>query len=264
MTDAGDDLRASAADEEGQEQSPTFATAIEDLLSDVRRHGSDRAIYVMLRDSGFRADYWDLLAEQLVRYGFRVLLGWLRTGKIVHKCVTQGHGSPNLPAWLMSDDREAQEIRQELVWETLANGLVIFRGNLESGRWDPDAGRSLATYFVAACVYAFPNVLRRWRNGEARWEKAKEALFREAAFLVEPRFHPFSVVDAAVTLESLVADEDEQDANVIRLLVDGFTQVEIAHVLGMNDGAVHRVVRRWRSRTKARLVEGETSSESSS
>lgn len=264
MTDAGDDLRSRAGDHELPEQGPTFAAAIEDLLSEARRHSSDRALYLMLKETGFRTDYWKLLAEHLVRYGYRVLLGWLRTGKIIQKCRTDGHGSPQLPAWLMSDDREAQEIRQELVWETLANGLVIFRGKLEAGQWDPDAGRSLATYFVAACVYAFPNVLRRWRNGEANWEKAKEALFREGAFLVEPRFHPFGVVDAMITLESLVADEEEQDANVIRLYVDGFKQVEIAHVLGMSDGVVHRVIRRWRSRTRSRLVEGETGNGSSS
>ena len=264
MTEIGDDLHSGAGDQDGQEPSPTFAAAIEDMLSDARRHGSDRAIYLMLRECGFCASYWDLLAEQLARYGFRILLGWLRTGKIVQKCVTQGHGSPRLPSWLMSDEREAQEVRQELVWETLANGLVIFRGNLEAGRWDPEAGRSLATYFVGACVYAFPNVLRRWRNGDAKWEKSREVLFREGAFLVEPRFHPFSVIDAIVTLESFVTDEHERDANVIRLVFDGFKRVEIAHVLGMSVSDVNRVVRRWRSRTKAKLVEGGTASEASS
>lgn len=263
MTDAGDNRRPGAGDEDGQEQEPSFAGAIDDLMSEVRRHSGDRGLYELLRASGFRAEYWDLLAEEFVRYGYRVLLAWLATGKIIRKCVMQGHGAPYVPPWVMTDDPEAREVRQELVGETLANGLVIFRGNLEAGRWDPNAGRSLTTYFVAACLYAFPNVLRRWRNGEAKWEKATEVMLREGAFLIEPHYHPVSVVDATVMLESLVADEDERDAQVIRLHFYGYQKTEIAHVLGMSESAVYRVIRRWRARARPRL-EGETSNGSSS
>lgn len=258
MTDAGDDLRSRAGDQDGWEQRQTYAAVIKDFPSDARRHSSDRAAYEMLRDSGFNPAYWDLLAERLVSYGFRVLLGWLTTGKIIQKCLTQGHGSPYVPTWLMSDDLEAREIRQELVWETLANGLVIFRSNLEAGRWDPNAGRSLATYFVAGCVYAFPNVLRQWRNSEVRWEQATKAMLQDGTLPVEPHVYPFDIIDTLATLESLVSDESKRNANVIRLYFHGCKITEIGRILGLSESATRRIIRQWQSRARSILAEGDT------
>ena len=261
MRDAEGQLSSGADDDAANGRTDDLASAVEGLVADIEQHSGDRLLYARLRDSGFQHEYWDPFAEWLVRYGCRVILGWLRTGKITRKCVDQGHGALNLPGWLMSDDREACEVRQELVYETVAHGLVIFRQNLMNGRWDPDAGRSLAAYFVGACLYAFPNVLRRWRNDEIHWLKARSEWLQHGESLVDPAIHPLGVVDAMLTLEALIKDEEQQVVVIVRLNYWGFNSVEIAHILGLTGGVVRGIMRRWRQRVQSRLLEGEGASD---
>ena len=261
MRDTEGQLSSGDDDDDANGRLDDLAEEVEDLVADIRQHSVDRLVYIQLRNSDFCADYWDPLAERLVHYGCRVMLGWLCTGKITRKCQDQGHGAPQVPEWLMSATPEARDVRQELVGETVAHGLVIFRKKLIDDQWDPDAGRSLAAYFIGACLYAFPNVVRRWRNGEFRWRKAQSEWLQRGGAVVEPVIHPLGVVDAMLTLESLLKDEEQRVVSAVRLSYIGFNNVEIAHMLGLTDGAVRGIIRRWRQRVQLRLSKGEGASD---
>ena len=53
--------------------------------------------------------------------------------------------------------------------ETTAKALVFFRDQVLLGkRWNVNAGATVTTYFVGACLLAFPNVFRRWQGEQRR------------------------------------------------------------------------------------------------
>ena len=57
--------------------------------------------------------------------------------------------------------------------ETTAKALVFFRDQVLLGkRWNVNAGATVTTYFVGACLLAFPNVFRRWQGEQRRLSRA--------------------------------------------------------------------------------------------
>jgi hypothetical protein len=252
------DARGSLGSGAGDHQVPTvihdFVDLVQDLLADVRSHATDREIYRTLHETQFHRDYWNRFAWHLAPYGTRVLEGLVSTGKIIRSCHAHGHGVGHVPEWLRSNAQEARDVRKELAGETVAYGLINFRRDLEADRWKPDGGRSLASYFIGACLFAFPNVLRNWRNGETKWSKAQDVLFQDGMFLLQPELNPTSAIDAIVTLEAMLAAEEDPVADIIRLNFDGFTNSEIAHILGLTVRAVRHTIRQCQSRARSRFL----------
>lgn len=227
-----------------------------DPLEEVERRLADEEIYHVVRAAGFRGSLWRQLAEELARYGCGVLEAWLVSGVIGGKVTAEGHGGLALPWRLRDLGAEAADTRAELAGETVAEALVLFRQKLSDGQWDPAGGRSLASYFMGACLYCFPNVLRRWQRGEDRWANAWRTMSAEAPSR-ETTVHPGHDVDAMIMLDELLTGSGHREDAMVRLSVDGFTSVEIAHVLGSTPGAVRGVLKRWRTKAQLRLVNEE-------
>jgi DNA-directed RNA polymerase specialized sigma24 family protein len=176
------------------------------------------------------------------------------SGMIGNKAMTEGHGGVALPWELRGSSREAAETRKELAGETAAAALVLFRQKLIDGEWNPAGGRSLTSYFMGACLYAFPNVLRRWKRCEDRWKNAQVRM-RSEIVSRETTVHPDRDVDAMILLDTLLSSSDNREATIVRLSADRFTSAEIAHVLGSTPGAVRAVLKRWRTKAQLRLAD---------
>jgi hypothetical protein len=66
------------------------------------------------------------------------------------------------------------EERFDLALENVAEALRFFRNRvLHAGRWSFDGGATVTTFFVGACLPAFPNVFRRWRVAELKWNRPR-------------------------------------------------------------------------------------------
>lgn len=124
-----------------------------DAPEDDDRLQADARLCAVLSAEGWDGPLWEHFAEELARYGCAVLSSWLRTGLIVKECRRHGRPVGALPTGWTAEDR------WEIVLETVAKALEGFRVSLLEGRWSPEAGASLRTYFASSCVRAFPNVL---------------------------------------------------------------------------------------------------------
>lgn len=230
---------------EGEDEGVTETEPVEVDPQPDSRLQRDAELVEVLSQEGFRGPLWEYYAEELARYGCAVLKAWLRTGLIAKRCREHGRPVGVLPADWSPDDR------WEIVLETVAKALEVFRMSLLQGKWSATAGASLRTYFIGGCVRAFPNVLRAWSREQDRWHRADEALRVDADSADRlDQSTPLEAVDMRDVLESMLADSPERTRAMMRLSFDGYTVSEIADVLGLEAHVVSAALHR--SRAKAR------------
>jgi hypothetical protein len=127
----------------------------------LERLAADRELVARLARQGFRGPEWDRFADVLARYGYQVIRVWILTMKVFPQLRARGLAGGLHPP----DDgrRWGSEEADELALETVATAIVKFRQNvLLPGRWTPERGASLKTFFVGQCLIRFANVYRRW------------------------------------------------------------------------------------------------------
>lgn len=97
--------------------------------------------------AGFRGPGWDRYAWELARYGYAVMMAWLRSGEMFSQCKAKGCnlGSPPLE-WTIDD-------RAGLANETVALAVNSFKQALIEGKWTHDRGATLKTYFIGRVVH---------------------------------------------------------------------------------------------------------------
>jgi hypothetical protein len=184
---------------------------------------ADVALRDRLQTDGCAGRLWERTAVVLARYGWSVMSAWLSTGLIAQKCREKGRGV-DLPEDWSTEDRE------DLVAESVAQGIEMFRQALLADRWKPERGASLRTYFLGGCVLAFPNVLRRWRGERRRHQEAAAATAQELA-ASRLAADPVDIVDAMDALRSLTSDEGQRDQAMRFLCFHRYTPAEIADLL---------------------------------
>src|SRR5208282_5018142 len=132
------DLAAAAEEDEAVRRAAEY----------LERRQADAEIRDILAVAEFRGPFWDEFAEGLIRYGYAVIGAWVRTGQIFARCSLAGVGvGENRFEWTSED-------QDDLIQETLIEGLLGFRRALSEGRWTVHGGASLKTYFIGACRLA--------------------------------------------------------------------------------------------------------------
>ena len=129
------------------------------------RLAGDRELAAALRSSGFRGRNYDLFANEIAKYGWAVIRGWIYKGQIRGEVKRKGFGAldPEPRPGAMIEDAES------LADETVVRALIAFRDKvLIPGRWDPAKGASLRTFFVGQCLFQFSHVYKRWLREEIR------------------------------------------------------------------------------------------------
>ncbi|MGX1913529.1 hypothetical protein ACWIID_32520 [Streptomyces phaeochromogenes] len=227
------------------------------LQENLDRRMADQQMVRLLSESDFAGTHYHRFEEALARYGISVLRGWLFSGYVFKLAASRGFD-------LKPDERELEELardsdlREELAMMTVARALPVFRRRalVEAG-WQPDGGASIATYFMGACAYEFPNEYRRHRVQQKRWHRgqATQEITTEDRFVVQGVTE--EVLGNLRVLQRLRDIDDPRTQATVALTVDGYTQEEIQQLLDAKSiRAIEGLLYRWRTKAKRREEEG--------
>ncbi|MGW5703879.1 RNA polymerase sigma factor [Amycolatopsis japonica] len=124
----------------------------------LERRRYDQQLYAALSAEGFDGHGWRRFADELARYGHAVLVAWQRTGAIFAQCQLKGRPLGAVPATWTEQDRI------DLASDVVVSAINLFRQKAKAGQgWTFSGGASLRTYFIGACVLAYPTIYRAWK-----------------------------------------------------------------------------------------------------
>lgn len=215
-------------------------------------HQADAELVARLAAQGFTGPDHERLVDQLARYGLAVIGPWVKPGYILQRCATRrirGLPTPIPVSW-------APDVLEDLVQDTVALAVIDFERNaLRGGRWRPDGGAALSTYFIGTCLFAFAQVYRRRHDG---WRRELSAQAAMRLFVGGDGVVP-DIADAVVehdTVTSLLAatTPDPKLRLIVFLHYAGYRAAEIAAVL--DDGTSGRAVEGMLYRYRRQLRRG--------
>ena len=221
---------------------------------------ADRELFAELKSDGFIGVRYEIFCNELAAYGRPVMRRWLITGEIYRRCAERGRpvkGWEDLRELL----REDTDAREQLAHDAVAAGLQHFhRYALSDGRWDPEGGASLRSYFVGAIILVFKDTHARWAREYQH--RQREVLGGTGADI--DAWLP--LVEVGVGLEEDVAGEDivtyflstleETNRRIVELRIEGHGPAEIASRLAMPADSVRaRLYRLRRTLRRSELWE---------
>lgn len=219
------------------------------------RLAGDARVVDALRADGFNGSRYRKFAGQLMAYGWPIMLSWNSTAEIFRQTSLIGRPVPGreiIHDWDRDD-------RSEVATDTVLAGLELFRTHaLENGRWTPEGGATLTTYYVGACVRAFRPVYIRW----SREHMTRQAM--QAIPLGHDEADPLDGIpdQRAADPYHAAALQDEID-RILPLLTDvqvrigigwraaGCTQGEAAAMANLTEKALERRLSRVRVKLRA-------------
>ena len=209
----------------------------------LERRQADLELRNDLALAGFRGPGWDRYAWELARYGYAVMMAWLKTGEMFSQCKAKGCslGSPPLE-WAMDD-------RAGLATETVALAVNSFRQQaLIEGKWTHHGGATLKTYFIGACVFAFPNLYRKWVSDRAALQHLA-SLEHDTVDRSSPPQDPGDMVVTRLYIrEGFNNIPDDRTKRAVLLQEMGYTYTEIGEILRISSRAVDGLIRRQHER----------------
>jgi RNA polymerase sigma factor (sigma-70 family) len=221
------------------------------------RLAGDRDLASALHATGFHGRNYDVFANEIAKYGWAVICGWIYKGQIRGEVKRKGFGAlePEPRPGAMVDDAEG------LADETVVLALTAFRDKvLIPGKWDPSKGASLRTFFVGQCLMQFSNVYKRWRREELRSYVEPQAPPATPDWANEFEESPSMPLSPDVSEQAHIKDElrrafgritDERVRSAFYLSVmHGFTHAQIGEKLGMNAKAVESAIARARQQVR--------------
>jgi DNA-directed RNA polymerase specialized sigma24 family protein len=240
-------------------QEPSGPTADEQVLEaevsvdNAALLDADRKLRDALAAEGFTGRAYAQFEEEIVRYGYQVMIAWLRSGFIFIACSESGLKIP-------SGNIRPSEI-EDLAQDTVANALYAFtKRGLKEGGWQPERGASLKAYFRRALLLQFANI----------WRKNLRTA-PELRFAVPLETVPLTLSMSTPGPEDMVINRDEARSELAKvrnyrtqaalaLAADGYEQEEIADIRGVTARAVEGYRRRHRA-YRAALAREEGSNE---
>lgn len=220
------------------------------------RLAGDRDLASALHDVGFQGRNYDLFANEIAKYGWAVIRGWIYKGQIRGEVKRKGFGAlePEPRPGTMVEDAEG------LADETVVLALTAFRDKvLIPGMWDPAKGASLRTFFVGQCLMQFSNVYKRWRREELRSYAEPQAPatsdwadeFEESPStpLAPDASHQAHIKDELRRAFGKITDERVRSAFYLSVM-HGFTHAQIGEKLGMTAKAVESAIARARQQVR--------------
>jgi hypothetical protein len=202
-------------------------------------HEADCATVERVRLADFRGPACEGLIADLYRYAWPVMLDAIRTGSIGAIPTPLPHR--NIPSDECQLLHDSSEEREDLALASIARALPRFIKALRSGQWDPAKGRSLKSYFIGACVFAFWHEYELWSSQRRRHLRAVLRLAQEpaAAGLLLDRVEDGEEYRQAAELLLAKAGKKSPDLEVIlRCLLSGMTPSEVASELGYSERAL--------------------------
>ena len=229
----------------------------EDATTRAQLPGRDAALVAFLRRSGFEGSHYRQFIAELMTYGWRTLSHWSASGHIFRRTARMGRPVPST----MLPETWAYEDRTQVVTDTVLKGSILFREHgLVRGKWNPEGGASLTTYFVGASVLAFRPVYLRWYRthhlGQAeldhRGADGDDVLYARHDIPDQRATDPQRAAatrDHLSRLRPLLPDEQLREA--LGWVTLGYTHAEAAVRVGMTPKALERRLARVRTKVLA-------------
>jgi DNA-directed RNA polymerase specialized sigma24 family protein len=218
-----------------------------DAQAHLERVANDEHIVAALELDDWQGPAWGEFAEALVAYTYQCLLAWIRSGLIVVRC--RERGIPLPPGFVMSlSEDEAEQLTEEV----LADAVLGFQELLRQGRWSPEGGASLRTFFVGQCITRFPNLYRVWLRDRrpTSWAPLSELDENSARVAYARQVDPADAAIAAVELQRASDELDERTLHAVVLQQMGYQLVEIAELLDENPKAIEMALYHHRRRIR--------------
>lgn len=223
----------------------------QELADNVDRLQGDVELVTSLALAGYEGPDYEYFANELAKYGYAVMKGWIATKIIFERCREKGFGLAIL------DRQFTQEEIEGLANFTVAMALNYFRTKvLMKRRWDPTKGASLRTFFVGQCIFQFPNIYREWLlEVKADWrhgftdDVAEMDFHTDHAPAVDRR-----VIASIVSSQAMAEINDPRVRKAMYMTAAGHPQADIARVLGVSTKAVERMLARAREMLKRKGV----------
>ena len=229
-------------------------------LSPAGHHDPDRFDAKMIeavRAAGRHSDELRLLRDVvLLPQGLGLFNAWYRKGTLFAEVERQlGFSLPSPP-----DDWPA--IAAGLIEEAIRSSVEQFFDNAVfgtgSGRWKPDGGASVKTYFVRQCLYTFADLYRKEHRQRAPGEILRANVHgddpdaggdtRQLPVHRRAVDNPESRAVDGDTIRRLRTEMSDHEADIVWKIAAGQTHREIGQDLGMTADAVRSRLRRLRAR----------------
>jgi transposase len=205
-------------------------------------HPEDQQRLEALQAADFDGTAWQRCAEDLAGYGFQVMVVWIRTGQVFDRMQEKNHQLRLKPP---SDGRVlTEEVAEELAIETVGYAIHAFRNILRREGWSAAGGASLQTFFIGQCLFQFPNVYRRWL-GETRPTPWREVEILEDLPSADD---PAEQAIGQLEVEAL----DERTRIILTKVQEGYTQREIAVMLGVTPKVIEKLIAKFRQQHRPR------------
>ncbi|MEU5610548.1 hypothetical protein AB0H03_17735 [Streptomyces sparsogenes] len=228
-----------------------------EALADPAAMAADRELYTLLQREKFDGRLTERLRQELWLYGWRSLLRWMQDGTIVQRCAEKG-----IRFYYRFEEtdqlRRRVDDRDELAVTSVAWAVEHFVGKtLPAGKWDPDQGATLRTFFIGCCLYAFRDAFKAW----ARERRAHlEAVYRSILDYewASPETAPENVAAHRDTLARILEHATPAARAICALMLTGVKHhKEIGDQLGMTSRMVEGQMARLRKRARAMARRGE-------
>ncbi len=235
----------------------TSSTALDELeiadeqarlaAESLERRQADLELHNELASADFRGPGWDRYAWELACYGYAVMMAWLETGAMFSQCAAKGCNLGSPPSEWTIDDRAG------LANETVALAVNNFRQRaLIGGKWTPHGGATLKTYFIGACIFAFPNVYRKWLHGRAALPQLTSFEYDDIDMSSPPQDPGEMAVTRLHVQEAFNNIPDHRTKCAVLLQEMGYTYTEIGEILHISPRAVDGIIRRQHARGAAK------------
>lgn len=184
-----------------------------------------------------------MLAGELWTYGFPVLKSLLREDTIGARLQRLGARPPRLNADQSEAITKTEYHRDDLAGTMIELALPRFLERVVNAReWDP-ARSTLTTYFVNACLCAYPDVLRKWIKSRAELTGAVDLdgvrrVQRDTELVVQDR----------ETVRKIVIKAPHKVRPILSLLWLGYNVGEIGEKLKLNPSTIRSRLFEFRSK----------------
>lgn len=222
---------------------------LDDLEDGIDRRGGDVALYRALQRKGFKGARQDEFEDVLAKYGLAVIAAWMVKGCIREKC--QQH---RLSGGGVLDGIDLNHSHIEwLVMETVSRAIWAFREDvLPNGKWKPDKGAALRTYFIGQCLIRYIDVAKTWKNQRTADERLTPFSDQIGESISQS---VFGSVEADVIYSEMmeprlsrIKSDDARSAWVMQL--NGCKVREIAEHLGRTEKSVEGMLKYARRQVK--------------
>jgi DNA-directed RNA polymerase specialized sigma24 family protein len=230
-------------------------------LQENREHAEliAKAVAVARQTGEFHGRAWEQLSDMLCEYAWKTLQSKIRTGEIAELV-------GKYTAWWSLHPGDAETLRvspdarMELAGEVILRALPDFQRNaLMAGRWDPEGGARLKTYFIGTCAFKFRRAYEHWAR-ERRGKLHEAALNYGVNLVWVDQQIGTAVSDIAgddprlSSALELLERQDETTKMIYLLMMRDLTHAEIGEQLGLSASAVESRARRFRRLVKRQAV----------